>query len=139
MNRSSRRYISDLPLKIYEAGFVSSILFCVLDWEVFGRPAGVHFGGVEKAGHREMHLDLLVSFVLPKPAMDTGARRRKRTVGLHLADLIVQFVALVIVLVRFLVGFSMEFEAKLSARLPRINHHRAFRHVILHFKPLTRN
>ena len=40
-----------------------------------------------------MDLHFLGSFVLPEPAMNPGGRRREKTVGVILTDLVVEFVA----------------------------------------------
>ena len=69
-----------------------------------------------EARRYQFQTDLIWSFVFPEPTMDTGARRRERAMRVVLADLIIEFVAVVVILVRFLIGFSMKFEAKLSRR-----------------------
>ena len=42
------------------------------DWNVVGRAAGEHLGGVEEAGHGQVELDVLLALVVPEPAVNAG-------------------------------------------------------------------
>src|SRR5690242_2974798 len=81
----------------------------VVDRDIFRRTAGIHFCGVEKSGHGQVELDILVALVLKKPAVNSGRRGGEGTIGGLLAEFVVKFVALKVILVRFLVRFAVKF------------------------------
>ena len=78
-----------------------------------------------------MKLHVLVALVLKKPAVNSGRRGSERAVGSILANLVVQFVALKVILGRFLVRFTVEFKRQVAVRFLAVVHTCAFLELIV--------
>src|SRR6476620_4653277 len=95
----------------------SNFLFSVLKRHVFRVAPGKHLCRIEKACRGQMDFNVLVALVFPEPTVDAGAGRSEGAVRFSLADFVVQFVAVVIVRVRFLIGLAMKLEHQFARSL----------------------